>query len=267
MEAEQGHPTSFLIDVMDIWGRFIPGLLVIGVFVSYGVDPFGLRELWELIGDSSVQSNSWIDRLFSRDPSIDPFALLVKLSLVGVVALLLGELPVSLTLGLRSYLFKLFSARVEKAIKASDPTTKKKIVSFFEGAYDGVLPKDDPRSTFHACKHALAVSAPAAYNLLRKYEARLNLYAGLLLPVLVGGVRLAQLSDWKFWGIATAVVVIFLAFGITGYSLKEIVVAEQAYYEISAKEPDAKKDDKEKDDKERAQIRPIDQEVVEEKRV
>jgi len=220
--------SSLLIDVMDIWGRLIPGVLWIVLGVAYHVDPFGLRDLWSYLLASD--SPSVIETIFFGEKVIDPFVLVLRLSVVGMAALLFGEIPVTLTLKFRDWILALLNGLVESRILREDASEEKLMREYFQKECGGVFPKQSPRSTFHLCKYALAIAAPASFKLLRTYEARLNLYAGCLGPAVLGGGYLIYQDPTLKWAIITAVVVGFLLACIWGYSIREIIVAEQSYY-------------------------------------
>lgn len=210
---------------MDLWGRLVPGLTIVVELAILGFDPFGLQRVVALDAGTKLESVG--------------LGLLVSISLAGLAGCLLGEVPVTLTLWLRDRWFNKDQNKIRRRLEAEDPTERKELSGYYTKHLNGMLPPGAPRSTFHFCKHSLIIRAPEAFQILGKIEARINLLAGMVIPLL-GGAALAFACgpNWAFKiivALALLAIAGFFSIGVLGWSQKEILVAEQAYYSMIVK--------------------------------
>lgn len=209
------RPSDYLIDLNDLWGRLIPGTLIL--FDLY---------LW-------------------RGPLVAPIALPDNLSSgVLTTGLLFGFLMVAYIIGELS-LFPIFRLRrllnrkrrkPREILKKADVTADDALMKFFEQSFSSAELDDPKGGIFGYCKDSLMRSFPAAYAEARRREARINQKGGVILPLaLLLAVAIGQ-SLWLVAAIAFLLLVVFWL-GFAQSSAGEHSFVFRAYYYVHSGEP------------------------------
>lgn len=168
--------SEVLLGLNDIYGRLIPGLLLLGdLYIMEFVCE------WDLL--RGFQFNA-------LDGGIG-----VVLTLVA--AGLLGEIPLRVAFRVRKWFLK---RSVESLLVKVDVVVDEKIKKFFHKRFAKEALRDSQRliSVMDFCKAYLRDRSPAAYTAAKKKEARTNLLGGMVIPLVLLSVLLGKcLPGWE----------------------------------------------------------------------
>jgi hypothetical protein len=156
--------SDFQIDLTDMWGRLVPGLILI--LDIYLLPRFGLH----------------IDTFFT---SVFEHALLTTAFLIALLlaAQILGELSLRSIFHFRKLLGLMLEQTPFQYVEKIDVTAERAVVKFFEERFS--IEALEKRQSFHFCKDFLLQASPSSYLQARKMEARINLQGGILIPLVV----------------------------------------------------------------------------------
>lgn len=161
---------DFIIDINDLWGRLVPGLVII--LDIYLLSTAGFNE------DSLLE--------FTSKHILLSTVLLIVLLLV---ARILGELSIHTIFHL-PWISRRPPPRGD--LDRMEVTVDNAVVKFFEEHFSTEALESNSSHLFLFCKDFLVETSPNAYPIARKLEAQINLQAGLLLPLTV----LAGICFW-----------------------------------------------------------------------
>jgi len=181
---------DFLIDLNDLWGRVIPGLIII-------------LDLYLLMEEVCPVDESELLAFFSGHTFISTIFLLCVL----VAAFILGELSLYTIFRLRRWLPR---PTPRDNLEALDVTTDNKVIRFYQHRFAEAALDSTSGELFGFCKDYLLQASPEAYTEARKREARINLKGGVIFPLL-GLSVLSLLSNlWLVFAVALGLLVVFL---------------------------------------------------------
>jgi hypothetical protein len=194
---------DFIIDLNDLWGRLVPGLLfVFWLYLLNARDP--------------------LSSFFTEHP---PTSVLLVLPVL-VAAYLLGELSLYPVFKLRNALQR---STAGEYVQLSDATANKALVRFYEARFSAEALRSRGWELFSHCKEFLLQAAPEAYNEARRMEARINLKGGVLIPLGVLAVLFALRAQWAPFAVASFLVAVFFL-GFSESRRKEALFVYRAYY-------------------------------------
>ncbi|MDY6857470.1 MAG: hypothetical protein SWO11_22755 [Thermodesulfobacteriota bacterium] len=199
--------TEFLIDLNDLWGRLIPGTLIL--FDLYMLN-FSLMEtttLPKIITGSGALMMGFLFAIFA-------------------FIYLLGELSLYPIFRIRGWLCR---PTPRENIKELDVTGNGNVVNFFEKNFLANALDDKKDDIFIYCKDFLLEASPRAYEEARRREARINLKGGVILPLL-GLLIIALIQhDWILSLLAFCLFVVFWFGFARSFSIEHKFVY-RAYY-------------------------------------
>ena len=140
------RPTDFLIDLNDLWGRLIPGILILFDLYMFQVPFVETTTLLEVISKSAVLATGF---LFS----------------VLLFAYLLGELSLFPIFYIRRWLNR---PTPRENLNALDVTADRAVVNFFEQRFSSDALDVAKGEMFGHCKDFLLEASPSAYAEARR---------------------------------------------------------------------------------------------------
>ena len=199
---------DLLIDLNDLWGRFIPGVFTL-VGVAFLAYQLGLM----------TQSEAVIALKDLSEPSF------VYMLLGFILAYTLGELSLRPIFKIRKFLPRPSALEV---IRQIDVTRDSCIEQFYRGRFQEE-DLDKGNRIFSYCKSYLLHKCPSAYNKAKRNEATINLKGGLILPLLFIAILSAFAKLWLVGILATGLTIVFFDGFRTSFS-SEYGSVFKAYY-------------------------------------
>lgn len=187
--------SDFMLDLNDLWGRLIPGLVLI----------FGLYLL------AKTTSLFDMETLLSFLPYNTPPKTVLIFGL-PVSALLLGELslyPIFRLYRCLQRLHLLQKLTPRDNVRELEVTKNDDVMKFYKEHFANSALDSKNGRMFHYCKEYLLQVSPEAYSQSRKIEARINFKGGMLVPLILLSVISILAHLWVFFFLAGALLIAF----------------------------------------------------------
>ena len=178
------------IDLNDLWGRVVPGSLII-------LDLFLVMQVIEPVDATELLSH------------LTSSALLSTVFLLGALmsSHILGELSLYTIFRVRRFLRRPTPRTI---LDRMDVTMKRELVSFYESSFAREALEASDSHLLEYCKTYLLQHCEAAYSQARRIEARINLKGGIIIPLIGLAVTAVLVREW---GLVVLSLVLVLVFG------------------------------------------------------
>lgn len=208
--------SDLLIDLNDIYGRLIPGILLI-IDIFFIVNIFNHIELNQVL------------KYFYEYPSLSLLLIFIFLG----AAFVIGEVSLFFIFRLRRF-YHLKTAI--EYIEEIDITKEKVIVAFFKSTFsEDVLNSTWPLVKY--CKEYLLENSFMVYGQARKIEARINYKGGMIFPLIILAGICFLYHQWIF-GLFVLIIVTVFIFGFLGSSRGEPPFIYKAFYQCAKNRKD-----------------------------
>lgn len=194
---------DFLIDLNDLWGRLVPGLLItFALYLLRAGDPF--------------------IAFFTQHPPLS--VILVFPLLLG--AYILGELCLYPIFKFRNYLKR---SPAETYVERSDTTADQELIRFYRSRFSEEALASRGMELFAHCKEFLLQAAPEVHREARRIEARINLKGGVVIPLAALAVLFGVRAQWAPLAASVALGLVFFL-GFRESWEKESLFVYRGYY-------------------------------------
>lgn len=201
------RPSEFLIDLNDLWGRLVPGTLILFDLYMLNFPFMETMTLSKVITESSVLMMGFLFLIF-------------------VFVHLLGELSLYAIFRIRD---RLDRPTPRENINELDVTGNHDVIEFFENKFSTEALDNKKDDVFSYCKDFLLEASPRAYEEARRKEARINLKGGVILPLL--GLFIIALVEREFiLSLLSVFLLVVFWLGFAGSFAAEHKFVYLAYY-------------------------------------
>lgn len=186
----QGFINQLLITINDVWGRVVPGgLLLVDIYLLY---------LWWSPESTQAFLDSFVITFFQANSTLFVVVLLL-------VAFLAGHVPLWV-------IYKLLFQHigyppVTKTIKDIDPTGK--MESFYQDYFQSDLTELKPHQVHSFFKGYFQINVPAVFAFAQRIEAQVNLRMGIILPLAILAITCTLFRNWVWAGVASLLGLLF----------------------------------------------------------
>lgn len=178
----QGLINQLLITINDVWGRVVPGgLLLVDIYLLY---------LWWSPESTQAFYLSIVVPFFQANSTLFLVVLLL-------IAFLAGHVPLWVIYKL---LFQHIGyPSVPKTIKDIDPSGK--MEQFYQDYFQSDLSELKPHQVHSYFKGYFQINVPAVFAFAQRIEAQVNLRMGIILPLVILAIACALFRIWV-WAVA-----------------------------------------------------------------
>lgn len=170
----------FIVNLNDLYGRTMSGAILLTVIVA---------ELWQRPDYTWLKGG--ITELYDKSSVV----LIVSFLLISF---LVGHIPLSLSFRCLSHFRRPPSIKNVLSSGLFNPTADERMTKFFQSRFSVPALEGRDWVVLAYCKDFLQCTRPDLHRSLLQAEARANLFAGIIFPVLVAAIVLAA-NQTFFW--------------------------------------------------------------------